>query len=73
MTTFSDLDLRERGDQVLDTAHVEGEVRIQRSDGEIFVLRTAERRRSGLDVKGIKTNITLEEIVQAVREGRERG
>jgi hypothetical protein len=72
MTTYTDTDLRQRPDAVLNDAQNQGEVRIKRGDGKEFVLRPAEADRSGLDVPGIKTNITTEEIVAAVRQGRER-
>ena len=73
MTVFSEFDLKQRADEILKAAHAEGEVRIRARNGEIFALRSLEGMVSGLDVAGVETNLTLEQILQAVREGRERG
>ncbi|QOV89494.1 hypothetical protein [Humisphaera borealis] len=72
MTTFSDDDLRCRLDSVLQTATSEGVVYIRRSDGREFVLRSVDRTRSPLDLGFVDVRPTREEVVQAVREGRER-
>lgn len=58
---------------LLEQAQREGEVRIERADGQIFVLRPEKPRRSALDVAGIRLNVSTEEIVEFIREGRERG
>jgi hypothetical protein len=73
MTTYSDAEANGRLDSVLERATVEGEVRIRRSDGEEFIVRPAHRRRSPLDVGHIDAQLTADEIVQFVRESRERG
>jgi antitoxin Phd len=57
---------------LLEQARLEGEVRIQSSDGQIFILKPEKSSRSALDVAGINLNITTKEIVEIVREGRER-
>ncbi|MCI0489013.1 MAG: type II toxin-antitoxin system Phd/YefM family antitoxin [Blastocatellia bacterium] len=57
---------------LLEQAEREGEVRIQRADGQIFVLRPEKVKRSALDVAGIKLDVSTEEIVEFIREGRER-
>lgn len=49
-----------------------GEVRIQSADGQIFVLKPEKSSRSVLDVAGIELNVTTKEIVEIVREGREK-
>lgn len=72
MTIYSDDDLRLRLDAVFQGANVEGAVRIRRSDGREFVLRSVARGRSPLDVGYVDVRPTREQVVQAVREGRER-
>lgn len=74
MTVFSEADLKSRFDTVLETATREGSVRIQRSDGQAYVLRRVDPTRSPLDVGfvDIQPRLTREEIVAAVREGRDR-
>jgi hypothetical protein len=73
MTVYTDADLKQRPETVLDDAKAQGEVRIKRDNGQEFVLRPAENSRSPLDVPGVKTDLTADEIVRFVREGRERG
>jgi hypothetical protein len=57
---------------LLEQAARDGEVRIQRADGTTFVLRPEETKPSALDVTGIDLNLSKQEIVEFVREGRER-
>jgi hypothetical protein len=56
----------------LDQAGEEGEVRIRRHDGSEYILRPRRREGSPLDVPAVNTEVSTEEIVAAVREGRER-
>ena len=50
----------------------EGALRIRRKDGKVFVLKVeGPDRRSPLDVEGVETDLTLDEILQVIREGRE--
>ena len=55
---------------LLDMAALEGEVRIQRRDGQTFVLRPEQAVESPLDIEGIDLNISAEEIVNYIHEGR---
>lgn len=55
---------------VLELAERDGEVRIQRTDGNVFVLRPETSSRSALDVVGIDLGITSDEIVEFIRESR---
>ena len=57
---------------LLEQARREGEVRIKGSDGQTFILKPEESKRSALDVAGIDLNISTQEIVGLIREGRER-
>ena len=58
--------------RVLDEAREGGEIRIKRRDGSEFSLRPVSRTASPLDVPGVDTNLSLEDIMSAIREGRER-
>lgn len=71
-TIYTDTEARQKLDDVLNEARSSGEVRIKRSDGEEFVIRPISASRSPLDVPGIPTDLTADEIVRAVREGRDR-
>lgn len=57
---------------VLEEARRKGTVRIKRRDGQEFVITPTKAKRSPLDVRGVRLNLTAAEIVRAVREGRER-
>jgi hypothetical protein len=72
MTTFTDSEAQRQLSTLLEQARAQGEVRIKRADGQEFIVRPAPR--SGLDVGyvDVQPPITAEEIVAAVREGRER-
>ncbi len=58
---------------ILEKADREGEVRIRRRDGRVFVIRPEVDRKSPLDVPGIGLGLTAQEIVQFVHEGRRAG
>jgi PHD/YefM family antitoxin component YafN of YafNO toxin-antitoxin module len=72
MTTYTYSEARQRLAEVLDCARKEGQVRIRRRDGQVFLLIPEQTKGSPLDVKGIDLDISAEEIVEAVREGRVR-
>ena len=55
---------------LLDKAAQEGEVRIKRKDGQIFVIRPEPKTDSPLDVEGIDLGLTASEIVEFIQEGR---
>ncbi len=71
--TYTYSEARQNLSSVLDQAEQDGEVRIIRKSGKIFVIRPDSPSRSPLDVPGIKLNLTADEIVNIVREGRARG
>lgn len=55
---------------LLDKAADEGEVRVKRRDGQVFVIRPERTTASPLDVKGIDLNISMDEILQFIAESR---
>jgi hypothetical protein len=57
---------------ILDQAENTGKVIIRRKDGRTFALVPEKVVSSPLDVPTIKANISTQEIVDIVREGRER-
>ncbi len=70
MQTYSET--QENLSVLLERAREQGEVHIKRADGEVFVLKPAKKKRSAFDVAGIDLGISTEEIVEFVREGRDR-
>jgi hypothetical protein len=54
-----------------DKASEDGAVKIKRKDGKVFVI-TPDEKSSPFDVKGINKKITKGEILDVIRESRER-
>jgi hypothetical protein len=72
MTVFTDEEARKRLAEVLDEARARGEVRIRANDGSEYAIRPVPTGRSAMDVGTVKLGLTADEIVELVREGRER-
>ncbi len=68
--TFSEA--RQKLASILEQATKDGEVLIKRRDGRSYVLKPEVTSKSPLDVKGVDIGISANEIVDIVREGRER-
>jgi len=69
---FTYSEARQKLSSVLDKAATEGEVIIKRKDGQVFTVKPVRKIKSPLDVKGIDLGLTTREIVEFVREGREK-
>lgn len=72
MTVFTDHEAKQKLESVLEQARAQGEVRIVCADGREFVVRPASQNDSPLAVPGVNANISKDEIVQFVRQVRER-
>jgi len=72
MKTYTFSEARQNLAALLDEATSTGEVRISRRDGRSFVIRPAKTKRSPLDVPGIDTDLSGEEIVKTIRDSRRR-
>ncbi len=70
MQTYSET--QESLSVLLERASELGEVRIKRTDGKMFLLKPEKKEYSAFDVEGINLNISADEIVAFVREGRAR-
>ena len=57
---------------LLEQAQRNGEVRIQRADGQTFVLKSETPRSSPLDVQGVELGISADEIVEFIRESKKQ-
>ena len=73
MTVYTYSEARQKLAAVLDQAMKEGAVQRRRRDGTTFVIRLEQPQGSPLDVGSIQTDVTTEEIIEIIREGRERG
>jgi hypothetical protein len=71
MKVYTYSEARQRLASVLEQACRDGEVRIQRRDGQSSVLKREKPLTSPLDVCGVDSGITTDEIVDFVRESRE--
>ena len=72
MTTYTFSEARQRFASVLEQAQAEGEVLIRRKDGSVFVIKPVSKTESPLDVEGVALGLSMDEIVDIVREVRER-
>jgi len=72
MHVYTYSEARQKLASVMEQAESSGKVIIRRKDGRTFALTPEKVVTSPLDVPSIKANITTQEIVDIVREGRER-
>ena len=68
--TFSEA--RQNFASVLESAQKEGAVRVNRRDGRAFTIQPVRESPSPLAVQGVNLKLSRNDIVAAVREGRER-
>lgn len=69
-TVYTYTQARQNLASLLDQAIVEGEVRIRRRDGTVFVVRLERSSQSPLDVPVVDLGISTREIVDYIAEGR---
>jgi hypothetical protein len=72
MQVYTYSEARQKLSAVLEQAENTGKVLIRRKDGRTFALVPEKDISSPLDVPSIKAKITSQEIVDIIREGRER-
>lgn len=72
MREYSFTEARQHFASILDEAKREGVVCIKKRDGESFYIKPAISKKSPFDVKGVDLGVSSSEIVDIVREGRER-
>ena len=72
MTTYTFSEARQKLSSVLDRARKEGEVLIRRKDGTVYAIKPVKKSESPLDVEGVDLSLSAQEIVNYVREVRER-
>lgn len=72
MEVYTYSEARQKFAKVLEQAETNGKVLIRRRDGRTFALVPEKIVSSPLNVPSIKANISTKEIVEIIREGRER-
>ena len=72
MKSYTFSEARQNFAAILEQARRDGAVRIQRRDGQSFVLTPEPQKTSPLDIPGItpSTPITRKDILQSLQEGR---
>ena len=72
MKEYGLTEARQHFASILDEAKWEGVVCVRKRNGETFYIKPAQTGRSPLDVKGVDLGLSAREIVDSIREGRER-
>jgi len=72
MQIYTYAEARQKLGVVFDKAENSGKVLIRRKDGRLFALTPENIAASPLDIPTIKAQISTKEIVDCIREGRER-
>lgn len=71
MKTYTDAQAKQQFADLLTCAEHQ-EVMIKRKDGAVFLLSSQRRKSSPFDIDGLDVDVSTEEIVEAVRESRQR-
>jgi len=67
---YSMTEARQKLASLLEQAARNGEVRIKRRDGQVFVIRPQKRQGSPLDIEGVQLNLSRDEILESIAESR---
>ena len=73
MQIFTYSEARQRFSEVLDLAEASGKVLIRRRDGRSFAVMPEQPTESPLDVPAVDARVTTAELIEIIRESRERG
>lgn len=69
-TVYTYSEARQNLASLLEKTIQDGEVRIKRKDGQVFVIRPEQRADSPLDVEGQDLGLKAAEIVEFIHESR---
>ncbi len=72
MNVYTFSEARQKLATILERARKDGEVQIKRRDGQAFALKPIKTKKSPLDVPGVNLKLSSKDIVDIVREMRER-
>ncbi len=70
MRVYTYTEARQNLASVLDQVAQDGEVRVKRRDGQVFVIRPEPSEKSPLEIDGIDLEISTKEIMDFIEEGR---
>lgn len=72
MKVFTYSEARQNLSKLLTLAQKE-EIEIRRKDGSVFILRAKrDKPKSPFDVPGVKTSVTTSDVLDAIKESRQR-
>jgi hypothetical protein len=69
-TVYTYSDARQNFASILEQALREGQVKVKRKDGQVFIIQPEKRTNSPLDVESLDLGVTTDEIVAFIRESR---
>lgn len=69
-TVYTYSEARQNLSSLLEKAIREGEVRVRRKDGQIFLIVPETTNHSPLDIEGVDLDLSKEEIIEFIHEGR---
>jgi hypothetical protein len=72
VTVYTFSEARQKFASLLERARRDGAVRVKRRDGQVFLIQPERPRGSPLDVPGVDAGASMREIVDIVREMRQR-
>ena len=72
MKEYSFTEARQNFAALLDEAKKEGAVCIKKRNGDSFFVKPAVNKKSPLDIRGVDLNLSSSDIVDVIRQGRER-
>ena len=72
MTIYTFSEARQKFAFILNQAQIEGEVLIKRKDGSSFSVKPMKKIKSPLNVKGVDLKISKDEILDVLKEVREK-
>jgi prevent-host-death family protein len=72
MKEYSFTEARQHFAALLDEAKKQGVVCVKKRNGESFYIRPATTKKSPLDIEGVDLDISSSDIVDIIKEGRER-
>jgi len=72
MQIYTYSEARQKLASILNKAKKEGSALIKRKDGSVFEVKVHSVKKSPLDVKGINIDINKDEIIDIIKEVRER-
>jgi len=55
---------------ILSEAFISGEVKLKDKKGNLFTIKPLNTQKSPLDIEGIGLNMTSEEVIELIKEGR---